>query len=812
MANNALATEIFQQKYREKFEGLYVKEVSEGTIEEQYNALVDTLKSIITRDFLATNRKYKKENCKQVYYFCIEFLPGKFLEKNLISLGMRDEVKKALADMDIDLEKLFAVESEPGLGSGGLGRLAACFMDSMASLAVPGHGNGIRYRFGLFEQRLVEGHQVELPDNWLSKGNPWEYERRDKAVVVRLGGQVDMQELEDGKLEVTHHHYKPVLAVPYDIPVVGYHNGCVNTLRLWSAEAVPEYLEPRELTKQEYRRILEYKYTVEQISSVLYPDDSSEQGQSLRLQQQYFMVAAGVQTIFISQLKRHEVEDLPDFVAIHINDTHPTLVIPELMRQFLDYYRLDWETSWDLVTRMVSYTNHTVLPEALEKWPLSVLGNLLPRIAQIIVEIDRRFCEELRLVFNNDESKVRGMAIIDNGMVHMAHLAVVASYSVNGVARVHSDILKNELMLRFNKYYPNKFNNKTNGIAFGRWLVKANTSLADLIIDRVGEKALRDANRMKSLTRLADDDEFLEELGRIKYQNKVRLAKYIGEKLGITVNPKSIFDVQAKRIHAYKRQLLNILHVMYLYNALIEDPTLDIEPRTFIFAGKSAKSYHFAKSVIQLINCVANKVNNSKEIGEKLKVVFIPNYSVGLAEFITTAADVSEQISTAGKEASGTGNMKMMLNGAITIGTMDGANVEIAEAVGEDNFVAFGLSIAQVSKLNYSQQYSATKKIEDDDRLQQLINQLRSGFWGLNYDAVWNIVDHYTYNMNDEFLVCMDFDSYVKAQETINDLYKDKKRWLKMSLYNTANSGFFSSERTIREYAKDIWNIEVKEV
>ncbi len=800
----------FSKQYLDSFRSLFGKDIDEGTVVQKFNALVVALRELIVTDWIRTNNDYREKKLKQVYYFCIEFLPGRLLDSYLINMGIRKEVKEALGDLGLNLEELEEEERDVALGSGGLGRLASCLLDSMASCGIPGHGCGIRYKYGLFQQQIIDGNQVELPDRWLATYNAWQFPKRDKALEVRFGGKIHMQK-EGGQLGFVHTDYESVLAVPYDVPIVGYGNETVNTMRLWSAEIMPGSDDFQINNRQEYRRAVEYKYSVESISEVLYPDDSNYQGQLFRLKQQYFFVSAGIQSIVRYYKRKYgcPLEDFDDYIAIHINDTHPTLVIPELMRIFMDVEGLSWDESWRLVTNAVSYTNHTIMPEAMEKWPVGIMQDLLPRIYQIIEEIDRRVRISLEAAYPGNWDRINSMAVINNGQVHMAHLAVHGSYSVNGVARIHTEILKKDVLRNFYEYCGYKFNNKTNGITHRRWLLNANPRLSSLITEYIGDSWASHPEDLVNLMPYVRTDDFLHKLGDVKQDNKERLAKLIHNKYGIAVDTSSIFDVHIKRIHAYKRQLLNALHILHLYNSIKANPALDVPARTFLFAGKAAPSYHLAKAIIKFINTLAKRINEDKSIDGRIKICFLENYSVSLAESIVPAAEVSEQISTASKEASGTGNMKMMMNGAVTLGTLDGANIEIREEAGEDNFVSFGLTADEVLRLNQSHEYSAFDTIAADPRLGAIVEQLAGGFLPMSRDELmW--INNYIYQGNDEFYVLKDFDAYVAAQAHIGELYKDRDRWLHMSAMNVAKAGRFSTDRTIHDYTVGIWQVEAR--
>ena len=797
----------WKKAIREKLQTLYGESLEEASPQDKYAAIGSIIRDQISKKWIQTNRQYLERKEKQVYYFSLEFLLGRLMGSNLLNLGAREEVAKALGEIGIDLNEIEEMEADAGLGNGGLGRLAACFLDSLASLQLPGHGCGIRYNYGFFEQRIVNGYQVELPDNWLREGNIWEVRKTDKAVEVKFGGTVKQEEVE-GRLIFTHVNYESVMAVPYDTPIVGFKNNTVNTLRLWSAEAAKTDFDFSSFNHGDYLKAVEYKYLVEAISQVLYPDDNNYKGRELRLKQQYFFVSAGLQSILRRYRKKHgSLSDFADKVAIHINDTHPVLAIPELMRILMDDEGMSWEEAWHITNNTVSYTNHTVLSEALEKWPVEMFQRLLPRIYMIVYEINERFCRELWNRYPGDWDRIRAMAVVADDCVKMAHLAVVGSHSINGVAEIHTQILKKYEMKKFYDFYLSKFNNKTNGVTHRRWLIKANPDLAKLISAAIGDRWV---NHPTDLIRLLDyrqDSSFKESLSSVKQQNKVRLAKLIKEKYNINLDTDSIFDVQVKRLHAYKRQILNVLHIMDLYNRLKENPGLDMVPRTFIFGAKAAPSYFQAKTTIKLINTLASIVNNDKLVNDKLKVVFLENYRVSLAELIFPASDVSEQISTAGKEASGTGNMKFMINGALTVGTMDGANIEIREEVGDENIFIFGLTADEVSNYYQNGGYNAFDHYHNELRIKRVLDQLVDGFFPVSSEEFRNIYNALLYH-NDEFFVLRDFMSYAKAHENVDQAYRDYGKWLEMSISNIAHAGRFSSDRTISEYASGIWNIK----
>lgn len=801
--------EKFKKAFIEKVQTLFGQSLDESSTADKYVALSTLIREIISKRWYQSNQQYRLSKEKQVYYFSMEFLLGRLLGSNLFNLGMTDVCVQGLKELGIDLAELEAVEHDAGLGNGGLGRLAACFLDSMASLHLPGHGTGIRFRHGMFEQKIVDGYQVELPDNWLRDGYVWETRKANRAVTVKFGGTVRMEQ-QDGRLVAIHEDYEPVLAVPYDVPVVGANCNTVNTLRLWSAET--NTFDFSSFSKGDFLKAVEEKYSLEATSQILYPDDNYPEGKTLRLKQQYFFVSAGLQSI-VRRFKRTHggtPADLSKFynkIAIHINDTHPALAVPELMRILMDEEGLGWDQAWHITRHTISYTNHTILPEALEKWPIEMVKTLLPRMYMIIYELNERFCAALWEKYPGDWERIRNMAIIGDGYVHMANLAVVGSYSINGVAEVHSNILKNEVMAPFNEFFPYRFNNKTNGVTHRRWLAKANPQLAALITEAIGPGWLAHPDELANLHRMAQDAAFQSKIKAVKQANKERLANYIQKTMCIAVDANSIFDVQVKRIHAYKRQTLNALHILDLYNRLKADPGLDIKPRTFIFAGKSATGYYLAKRIIKFINTLAKVINNDPAIGGKIKVVFLENYSVSLAELIIPAADVSEQISTASKEASGTGNMKLMMNGAVTIGTLDGANIEIRDEVGDDNIVIFGLTAEQVLTYYKYGGYNVLDVYNSSPRIKAVVDQLVNGFLPVSPDE-FNCIQHSLMRTNDEYFVLKDFAEYAAAQEQINSLYSQPDCWQAMAINNIAFSGRFASDRTVSEYAIDIWKVK----
>ncbi len=790
--------ENFKENFLKRLEMMSGKRFDKSTARDQYNTLGNMVREYISSNWIETNEFSRSNDQKKVYYLSIEFLLGRLLCNNLLNLGIHEVVEEGLTELGIELSELEEHEADAGLGNGGLGRLAACFLDSLASLDLPGHGCGIRYRHGLFDQKIVDGYQVELPEQWLRYGNVWEVRKSDLAVDVKFFGKIESYE-EDGKWIYNHVGAEVVTAVPFDVPVIGYETNTVNTLRLWSAEPSKAYPIGK--------NILQYKRETEAISDFLYPDDTNDEGKTLRLKQQYFLVAASLRSIIQEyKQKQDTMYHFHEHIAIHINDTHPVLAIPELMRILLDEEKMTWEDAWHITSNTVAYTNHTTLSEALEKWSISLFKPLLPRIYMIINEINERFCKELWEQYPGDWNRIEQMAIIAHDLVKMAHLAIAGSYSVNGVAKIHSEILKHREMKSFYDFYPEKFNNKTNGITHRRWLIKSNPELTNLLTNTIGTDWVKDPTKLSELTTYAKDGAFQEQLEKVKLARKEVLAKYIYDSTEIVIDTNSIFDVHVKRLHAYKRQLLNVLHIMYLYNRLKEDSSFSMHPRTFIFGAKASPGYHYAKRVIKLINSVADKVNNDPKTRDILKVIFIENYRVSIAENIFPATDVSEQISTASKEASGTGNMKFMMNGAITVGTLDGANVEIMEEVGKDNIFIFGLTADEV--MNYYQNggYHSHEYYYYDKRIRQVVTQLTDDFFPDVYDHFVPIHESLL-AQNDQYFVLRDFASYLQAQEQVNATYQQRAKWLEMSAMNIAKSGFFSSDRTIMEYANGIWKI-----
>ena len=807
----------FKELVNYNVKSLFRKEIEEASRQEVFQAVSYAIKDIIVDNWMQTQKEYEKQDPKMVYYMSMEFLMGRALGNNLINLRAYNQVAEALDEMGFDINVVEDEEPDAALGNGGLGRLAACFLDSLATLGYGAYGCGIRYRYGMFKQKIKDGYQVEVPDNWLEHGNPFELRRPEYTKEIKFGGHVVVRQDEYGNNVFTQEGYQSVKAVPFDVPIVGYGNGIVNTLRIWDAEPV-ECFQLDSFDKGDYQKAVEQENLARNIVEVLYPNDNHYAGKELRLKQQYFFISASVQEAVAKFMRNHDdIHKLPDKVTFQLNDTHPTVAIAELMRILIDEYRLSWDEAWDITTRTCAYTNHTIMSEALEKWPIELFSRLLPRIYQIVEEINRRFIGLIEMKYPREtgitDEKIRKMAIVYDGQVKMAHLAIVAGYSVNGVARLHTEILKNQELKDFYEILPEKFNNKTNGITQRRFLLHANPLLADWVTDKIGEGWITDLAQISKIRSAADNKKDRERFMAIKYQNKVRLAKYIKENNGIDVDPNSIFDVQVKRLHEYKRQLLNILHVMYLYNQIKEHPEMDFYPRTFIFGAKAAAGYRNAKLTIKLINSVADVVNNDASINGKIKVVFIENYRVSNAEIIFAASDVSEQISTASKEASGTGNMKFMLNGAITLGTMDGANVEIVEEVGEENAVIFGLSSDEV--INYEQHggYNPMDIFNSDEEIRKVLMQLVNGFYSPDdperFRTLYNsLLNTLSTDKADRYFILKDFRSYAEAQKRIEEFYRDEERWARAAILNVACSGKFTSDRTIQEYVDDIWHLD----
>ncbi|MCG8498800.1 MAG: glycogen/starch/alpha-glucan phosphorylase [Firmicutes bacterium] len=786
--------------------------VEEATCEELYQAIARSVRDFIAEKWIKTKEVYGKQDVKQVYYLSMEFLVGRLLGNNIMNLGLVDVYEKTAKELGINLNDIRDVEKDAGLGSGGMGRLAACFLDSLATLQLPGHGYGMRYRYGMFEQKIIDGSQFEFADNWLESAAIWEFRDSDDIVQVRFGGNVRYVEKEEGGYAYVHENYYTVNAVPYDVPVMGYRNNTVNTLRLWYAEALNKF-DFDSFTKGRFMNALKEKNNAEQISLVLYPDDSHYEGKVLRLKQQYFFVSASIQDIVRKFKKQHnDLKIFSDKVVMQLNDTHPSVAIPEMIRILIDEEELSWDEAWDIVTGTFAFTNHTILPEALEEWAIDIMQGLFPRVYQIIEEIDRRWIESLGQKYPDRPELVEELRIIKDGKVRMTHLCIVGSYSVNGVAELHSEILKKVVFKHFYQIFPKKFNNKTNGITPRRWLVKANPELADAIVEKIGSQWITDLEQLKRLEQFADDKAFQEKVHAARRNKKVQLADYILDNNHIQVDVDSIFVIQCKRMHEYKRQLLNVLHIMYLYNYIKDNPHEDIISKTFIFSGKAAPNYYMAKLVIKLINNVAALVNHDPVVNKKLKVVFLENFRVSLAEKLYPAADVSVQISTASKEASGTGNMKFMLNGALTIGTMDGANVEIAREVGKENIYIFGLRSDEVMEYYRSGGYNSQIVINNNRHLERIMKQLIDGTVSPeNHDLFRDIYNHLMYAQNgglpDPYFNIKDFEDYVDKHHAIDRDYRNAPLWLRKSIINIANSGKFSSDRSMQEYAQDIWHI-----
>ena len=805
--------EAFKKEVVNNVKSLYRKTLEEASKQQIFQAVCFAVKDTIIENWMNTQKAYDEKDPKTVYYLSMEFLMGRALGNSLISLKEYKEVAKALDELGVDIDMVEDQERDPALGNGGLGRLAACFLDSLATLGYSAYGCGIRYRYGMFKQEIKDGYQIEVPDNWLKDGYPFELKRPEYTKIVKFGGNVKVDTDEFGEHHFSQENYQSVQAIPYDIPIVGYGNGIVNALRIWDAQPV-ECFSLDSFDKGDYRMAVEQENLARNICEVLYPNDNHYAGKELRLKQQYFFISASIQEAVEKYMRTHDdIHKLPEKVVFQLNDTHPTVTIAELMRILMDDYNLGWDAAWAITTKSCAYTNHTIMSEALEKWPIELFSRLLPRIYQIIEEINRRFIDQIRAKYPGNEEKVRKMAIIYDGQVKMAHLAICACFSVNGVARLHTEILKNQELKDFYEMMPEKFNNKTNGITQRRFLLHGNPLLADWVTAHVGSEWITDLPAIGKLRVYADDEKAQQEFMNIKYQNKVRLAKYILDNNGIEVDPRSIFDVQVKRLHEYKRQLLNILHIMHLYNVLKENPNMEFFPRTFIFGAKAAAGYRNAKLTIKLINSVADVINNDPAINGKIKVVFIEDYRVSNAEWIFAAADVSEQISTASKEASGTGNMKFTLNGAITLGTMDGANVEIVEEVGEENAFIFGLSSQEVINYENYGGYNPTEIFNNDPDVRKVLMQLINGTFAPRdpdrfRDLYNSLLNTQSTSKADTYFILKDFKSYAEAHKRVEEAYKDEKRWAKMAILNIASSGKFSSDRTIQEYVDDIWHLD----
>ncbi len=806
--------EEFKERVKNNVRTLYRKTLKEADQQQLFQAVSYAVKDEIINNWMASQEKFETEDPKMVYYMSMEFLTGRALGNNLINLCAYQDVKEALDELGFDLNVIEDQEPDPALGNGGLGRLAACFLDSLATLNYCAYGCGIRYRYGMFKQEIQDGYQVEVPDNWLKDGNPFELRRPEYAKIVKFGGYVKVEyDEETGRNRFIQEGYQSVRAVPYDIPILGYNNNMVNTLRVWDAEAIDDF-QLNDFDQGDYHKAVEQENLAKTIVEVLYPNDNHYAGKELRLKQQYFFVSASVQTA-IAKFKRHndDLKKLPDKVVFQLNDTHPTVTVAELMRILIDEEGMEWEDAWEVTTKSCAYTNHTIMAEALEKWPIELFSRLLPRVYQIIEEINRRFVDLIQEKYPDNPDKVANMAIIYDGQVRMANLAIAGGFSVNGVAKLHTEILKTQQLKDFYEMMPEKFNNKTNGITQRRFLLHANPLLADWVTEHIGDEWITDLPQIAKMKVYVDDKKAQQEFMNIKYQNKVRLAKYIKEHNGIDVDPRSIFDVQVKRLHEYKRQLLNILHVMYLYNQIKDHPDMPFYPRTFIFGAKAAAGYQRAKLTIKLINSVADVINNDKSINGKLKVVFIEDYRVSNGELIFAAADVSEQISTASKEASGTGNMKLMLNGAPTLGTMDGANVEIVEEVGEENTFIFGLSAEEVIRYENEGGYNPMDYFNNDQDIRRVLMQLINGEYSPDNPELFRDIYDSLLNTNnseraDQYFILADFKSYAEAQSKVEEAYRDQKRWARMAMMNMASSGKFSSDRTIQEYVDELWHLD----
>ncbi len=810
---DTMTKEEFEQRIVENVKTLSRTTINNASQDQIYEALAFTIRDVITDKWIATHDTYDKKEVKTVYYLSMEFLMGRFLGNALLNLTMDKDVKEVFEKLGIDLNQVEDQENDPGLGNGGLGRLAACFLDSLSNLELPAYGAGIRYQYGIFKQGIEDGYQVEYPDNWLANGEHWGIKRPNYTVEVRFCGNIKNYKDENGRWRYDLENYESVKAIPYDYPVIGYNNNTINTLRLWEAEAVNSF-DLQQFNEGNYEKAASDSTLASTLSKVLYPADEHMAGKELRLKQQYFFVSATVQTVIAKHMEKYnDITLLPKKVVFQLNDTHPAITVAELLRILIDEYSLGWDEAYEITRSTCAYTNHTILSEALERWPIELFSRVLPRHYMIIEELNKRFCANLIEMYGQDNEKLRRMAIVADGEVRMAHLAMVGSFSINGVAALHTEILKNQELKEFYEIYPEKFNNKTNGITQRRWLGHCNPELSDLITDKIGNDWLKDLSQLKNLEKFADDKEFQQKFMQIKKDNKVKLANYIKTTMGIDVDPNSIFDIQIKRLHEYKRQLMNILHVLYLYNQIKANPNVKMTPRTFIFGAKSAAGYKRAKLIIKLINDVAKKVNNDPVVDGRLKVVFMPNYRVTLAELMIPAADLSEQISTASKEASGTGNMKFMLNGALTIGTLDGANVEILEEVGDENIFIFGMKSEEVIELNKRGGYQPWDIYNSDSDIRLVLTQLINGtlvhqdddLYRELYDALLN---GFNGARPDEYYVLKDLKAYAKAHEDAMALYEDESAWAKAAILNVANSGKFSSDRTIKEYSDEIWKLD----
>lgn len=808
-----ISKEEFKQSVVDNLKMLFRRSVEDADQQQLFQAVAYATKDIVVDQWMASHKEFEKQDKKIVYYLSMEFLMGRALGNIIINLKGNQAIKEAIEELGLDLDVIEDQEPDAALGNGGLGRLAACFLDSLATLGYPAYGCGIRYKYGMFKQKIENGFQIETPDDWLKNGNPFEMKRAEYAVEVKFGGYVNVKKDENGREHYVQENYQSVRAVPYDLPIVGYNNNVVNTLRIWDAEAIDTF-SLDSFDKGDYQKAVEQQNLARTICEVLYPNDNHYAGKELRLKQQYFFVSASIQRAVTKYMQFHDdIHKLHEKVCFQLNDTHPTVTVAELMRILLDDYNLEWDEAWEITNKTCAYTNHTIMSEALEKWPLELFSRLLPRIYQIVEEINKRFILQIQERYPGDYEKVKSMAIIYDGQVKMAHLAIAASFSVNGVARLHTEILKNQELKDFYQMMPEKFNNKTNGITQRRFLLHGNPLLANWVTSKIGDDWITNLAHIKELAVYADDEKCQKEFMQIKYQNKVRLAKYIKEHNNVEVDPRSIFDVQVKRLHEYKRQLLNILHIMHLYNELKKNPDMDFYPRTFIFGAKASAGYRRAKAIIKLINSVGDVINNDASIDGKIKVVFIEDYKVSNAEWIFAAADVSEQISTASKEASGTGNMKFMLNGALTLGTMDGANVEIVEEVGAENAFIFGLSSDEVIAYEHNDQYNPKDIYNTDQDIRTVLTQLINGTYSKDNPELFREIYNSLLERNggeraDQYFILKDFRSYEEAQKKVEKAYRDQAGWAKSAMLNTANCGKFSSDRTIEEYAKEIWHLE----
>lgn len=809
--------EKFKENLTARLRRQYGKDVSQASRHDLFDAVSASALEIIMPNWMETRRVYEAENTKQLYYLSAEFLMGRALGNNLINAGILDDVKDVLKDMNIDIDTVEDEEPDAGLGNGGLGRLAACFLDSLATLEYAGNGYGIRYEYGMFEQHIINGEQVEFPDNWLKHRDPWEVKHSDLSVTVKFGGDIKYGKTPDGQDRFYLENAEEITATPYDMPIVGYDCNTVNTLRLWEASS-PNGFDLQLFNDSQYQRAVERQNNAENISRVLYPNDNGPMGKELRLRQQYFFTSASLQDLVHKFVLQHGTDftQFPNYHVIQLNDTHPVVAIPELMRILIDEYNVGWDAAWNVVQKTFAYTNHTILAEALEKWPIEIFQRLLPRVYQIVEEINRRFMIELREKFPNDYYNQNHMAIIHDGKVYMAWLAIHSCFSVNGVAELHTKILKEQELKNWALIYPEKFNNKTNGVTQRRWLLLSNPELADFITKRIGHGWEKNLSLLKGLEKYLDDEDSINELIAIKQHNKEKLAEYLKHTQNEFLDPESIFDTQVKRLHEYKRQLLNVLHIMYLYNKVVEDPSYNPPSHTFIFGAKAASGYRRAKSIIKLINAVADRINNDRRVRGKLRVVFVENYRVSVAEKIIPASDVSEQISTAGYEASGTSNMKFMMNGALTLGTLDGANIEIVQEAGEENAFIFGLTADEIIKINNEHSYNPKKYLDRSPELAKVVNQLVDGTYDSNTREFQELHDSLVYGVEgqraDIYYILADFDAYVKAQEKLAQSYLDKKSWARKTLINIANSGKFSSDRTIEDYVRDIWHLKKVEI